>query len=125
MIEFAIALPVVLVLLGGVIEFGTAFWRKQILTAAVSQGARVGTKSDCGGIEGAVKDYLEDAGLDRTKVGVTSSGCVPTAEGAEPAELTVSATYPSSFSILSAFGAVAAQSDGTILVDATVVMQME
>lgn len=40
MVEFALVLPVLVLLLFGVIEFGSAFWTKQQVSAAASEGAR-------------------------------------------------------------------------------------
>jgi Flp pilus assembly protein TadG len=38
-IEFAIACPVMLIMFGGLVDFGLAFWDKSMLANAVAQGA--------------------------------------------------------------------------------------
>lgn len=130
-VEFGLVLPIVLVLLFAVFEFGAAFWRKQVLTAAVREGARAGivatnprkTKSE---IEQEVLDYL-------TSVGYTASGRTATATGAGGAAgtaLTVTATYPTSFLILSRLPLGAGvdsrvDGNGNMTLTASVTMQME
>ncbi len=127
-IEFAIALPVVLVILAGIVEFGLAFWRKQILTAAVREGARAGIQASsprltCGQIQTTVRNYLVNAGFESSQTSVTPTGC-PSSEGVP---LTVAATYPSSFAILSRmkFAQTAVDGNGNLILNASVTMQGE
>lgn len=42
-IEFALVLPVLLLVVGGIIDFGRAYWFKQTLTWASREGARQGS----------------------------------------------------------------------------------
>ena len=42
MVEFAIVLPFLLLLVGGIIEFGFLFYNKQVITNASREGARAG-----------------------------------------------------------------------------------
>ena len=42
LIEFAIVLPIMLLLVGGIIEFGILYYNKQVLTNASREGARAG-----------------------------------------------------------------------------------
>ena len=42
-IEFALILPVLLLIVGGIIDFGRAYWFKQTLTWASREGARQGS----------------------------------------------------------------------------------
>jgi Flp pilus assembly protein TadG len=101
-VEFGLVLPVVAVMLFAIFEFGMAFWRKQVLTAAVREGARAGiVKTDPrpseDDIRAAVLLYLDNVGYTdgaRT-VDVTGEG------GPAKTPLTVTATYPTSFVILS------------------------
>lgn len=130
-VEFGLVMPVVIVLLFAVFEFGMAFWRKQVLTAAVREGARAGivatnprkTKAE---IEAEVFEYLDG-------VGYTAAGRTATATGAGGAAgtaLTVTATYPTSFLILSRLplgSGVDSKVDGNgnMTLTASVTMQME
>ena len=60
LVEFAIVLPLLLILVFGVIEFGVMFYDKAVITNASREGARAGitgvANSD---IEDIVKDYCK------------------------------------------------------------------
>ena len=58
MVEFAIVLPLLLILVFGVIEFGIMFFNKAVVTNASREGARAGiTGLTNSQIETIVKDY--------------------------------------------------------------------
>jgi hypothetical protein len=58
MVEFAIVLPLLLILVFGVIEFGVMFYNKAVITNASREGARAGiTGLTNSKIETIVKDY--------------------------------------------------------------------
>ena len=58
MVEFAIVLPLLLILICGVIEFGVMFYDKAVITNASREGARAGiTGVKNPDIEDIVKDY--------------------------------------------------------------------
>lgn len=44
-VEFAVVLPLLMLLLFGIIEFGMTFWRAQSLEAAAREGARIASLS--------------------------------------------------------------------------------
>ena len=61
-VEFAIVLPILLVLLFGIIEFSILFYDKAVITNASREGARAGivfapTPLDDGGITAVVNSY--------------------------------------------------------------------
>ncbi len=130
-VEFGLILPIVVVLLFAVFEFGVAFWRQQVLSAAVREGARAGVvaitpRKKKAEIEAVVLGYLDSVGYHAGGRTATATG----AEGASGAPLTVTATYPTSFVILSRLPlgqGVGAQVDGAgnMTLTATVTMQME
>lgn len=101
-VEFAIILPVALLLVASVVELGTAFYRQQILTSAVREASRAGTlasdpRLSQGEIVSAALTFLEEAGLQASQASVTVSGAA-----GDPGEaLTVTATYPSSLGLMS------------------------
>lgn len=69
--EFAIVLPILLALLVGIFEFGVAWNRKQVLTNAAREGARLAVlpstfSSD--DVDDVVDNYLTSAGIDPTSV---------------------------------------------------------
>jgi Flp pilus assembly protein TadG len=129
-VEFALILPIILVVLYGVFEFGLAFWRKQVLTSAVREGARKGIvatnpRKTCAQVQDVVSAYLDNVGWDSSKgTYLATGGC---ASGTAGDSLTVTADYPSSFLVLSKLGysKTAVDGDGNVILTATVVMQME
>jgi Flp pilus assembly protein TadG len=96
-VEFALVLPLFLVLLFGVVEFGLIMYAKGIITQASREGARYGvvyslapkTKSD---IEAYVQNYLQNAGF---------PGATVTATLGDPLDVKVNYTYH--FSLLPPF----------------------
>jgi Flp pilus assembly protein TadG len=96
-VEFALVLPLFLVLLFGVVEFGLIMYAKGIITQASREGARYGvvysltpkTKSD---IETYVQNYLQNAGF---------SGATVTATLGDLLDVKVNYTYH--FSLLPPF----------------------
>jgi Flp pilus assembly protein TadG len=96
MVEFAIALPVLCLILFAVIQFGIVFNNYIALTDATRAGARKGavsrqTSDPTGTCVSAVKS---SSGLDQTKL---TASCSSTWQRAS--DLTVTATYPYSISL--------------------------
>jgi Flp pilus assembly protein TadG len=103
MVEFTLVLPVLLVLLFGIIQFGIAFNNYVALTDAVRAGARTASVSRFSSTPVAdttnrVKTASGD--LDPTKVNVTV-----TSDWVDGDDVVVSATYPYAISL---FGVVVA-----------------
>jgi Flp pilus assembly protein TadG len=100
MVEFALVLPVLLVVLFGIIQFGITYGNYVALTDAVRAGARTAAVSrsstdPVGDTKARVKDASGD--LDATQVVPT----VDTPAGWTHGEdVTVTATYPYSISLL-------------------------
>ena len=101
MVEFTLVLPVLLVVLFGIIQFGITFSNYVALTDAVRAGARTAAVSRSSSNPVAdVKTRVMDASgdLDSTKVNVpdpvTPTGWV------HGGDVTVTATYPYSISLL-------------------------
>ncbi len=107
--EFALVLPVMLLILFGIIQFGIIFNNYIEITAASRQGARTGAVSQSAGCSAEPSDITSAAqqaatGLNMSTMTVTSNistlcaannGTVP-----EGGELTVTVTYPYTVSIL-------------------------
>jgi Flp pilus assembly protein TadG len=100
MVEFALVLPILLMLLLGVIQFGIAFNNYLAVTDAVRAGARQGAVARylppadrCPSVVSRVRESADN--LDQAKLGVT---CASTFAAGE--DVTVSASYPYSISIL-------------------------
>jgi Flp pilus assembly protein TadG len=78
-VEFALVLPVFLLLVFGAIEFGRAYYDLHLLTNAAREGARVGSLPDRleSDVQAAVTGFLHDVGL--------SSGCTTATSVTDPA----------------------------------------
>jgi Flp pilus assembly protein TadG len=92
--EFALLLPVLLTILFGIIEFGMIMYGREIVTNATREGARAGItqgppKLTAGAITTISNNYLLNTGINPANVTFTATG----AGGANPATMTVSATY--------------------------------
>jgi Flp pilus assembly protein TadG len=76
--EFALVLPLLLILLFGIIEFGIAFNRAQAVEAAAREGARLASLSSTTfpDVETRVNDALAGIPMDNmVAVTVTPAGC--------------------------------------------------
>lgn len=98
--EFALLLPVFLLILFGIIEFGMMMYGREIVTNAAREGARAGIvqgppKRTGGDITTIANNYLTGTGINLADVTFT-----PTGEGlASPNMLTVTAVYNYNFLI--------------------------
>jgi Flp pilus assembly protein TadG len=103
-IEFALAMPILFVILFAIFEFGLAFWYQQELTSAVREGARKGVimvnpRRTESYIKGIVTTYMDGVGLTNSARNVTCTNkCPCTASGDT---LTVTVTYPTKFTVVS------------------------
>ena len=98
MTEFALVLPLLVILLFGVIQFGIAFNNYITLTDAVRAGARKGAvarhlKSPVAAVEAQVRGAATDLGAGDLHVAVASDW-----EHGE--DVTVTASYPYSISLM-------------------------
>jgi Flp pilus assembly protein TadG len=74
LVEFALVLPLLLVVIAGIVDFGFAFQRSEILANAAREGARLGSLQGFTGtvIEDRVREYV------RSGVGITSTSVLDT-----------------------------------------------
>lgn len=103
-VEFALVLPILMLLTFGITDFGLALYSKEVLTNASREGARAGIiiatpRPTATAIETVVKSYLTSAGWDASKATITVTG----AQGSSGGALTVTANYPYSFLVLANF----------------------
>ncbi|HXH13859.1 MAG TPA: TadE family protein [Alphaproteobacteria bacterium] len=122
-VEFALVLPLLLMILFGIIEFGLVLFRQEVITNASREGARFGIligdpRPTTEQIEDVVNTYLTNAGLDAGNATVSVTG----AQGASGGDLTVSVLYPYDFLVLPNF---ALGLSDTLNLSATTVMKME
>jgi Flp pilus assembly protein TadG len=97
-VEFAILLPVLMLVLFGTIDFGMVMYSREVLTNASREGARAGIvqqtpKPTVGQIQSVVTTYLSSTGINPSNVTVTVTG----AGGVFPNNLTVTTSYPYQF----------------------------
>jgi Flp pilus assembly protein TadG len=80
-LEFALVVPLLLMLVFGLIEVGRAMWLHQAVTASSREGARFGIGNqnndgtpqylDCDGIRGAARSRTPDLVLSDADIGIT------------------------------------------------------
>ncbi len=105
-VEMAFVLPLLLLLVFAIGDFGIAYTRWNSLTNAVREGARVGVvfRTPCNAgtvtteIQNTVENFAASAGLDAASI-VTSAGNVCAGTGTQ---LTVTATSPYDYIAMSA-----------------------
>ena len=106
-VEFALLLPVLMVILFGIIEFGMALYRQSILTNASREGARLGIVQSVPAItnaqiNAAIDNYLTPAGIPPGNVTRT---IVAGGNTGTPVQVTL--TLPYTFSVLPGLTSVA------------------
>jgi len=80
LVEFALLLPLVMLILIGIVEFGRAWQAKQTLTDAAREGARIAVVGNgqytTDTVTAKVKAMIKGAGFDSSQVTITyPSGC--------------------------------------------------
>lgn len=129
-VEAALVMPLTLLAMFGVSEFGSAFYQQQALIAAAREGARAGIvlstpRPSASDITTIVNNYLTGLGWNASLATTT----VTNAGGPSGSDLTVRVTYPCSFPVLSHLtyfrSTVPSTMPGTITLSATVVMRLE
>lgn len=82
LVEFALVVPIFLLLVIGVIEFGRAWNLQQTLTDAAREGARRAVVFDptlsVAAVNTAIKAKIQAAGFDSTLAGITWQNCTNT-----------------------------------------------
>lgn len=102
-VEFALVLPLLLLLILGMVEFGTLFYRQAIISWSSREAARTGIvlvtpKPTARQVEAVVSSVLSKAGLGMGTAAVTVTG----AGGAFGTDLTVLVESPYRFQFLPA-----------------------
>lgn len=102
-VEFALVLPVLLLLILGMVEFGTLFYRQAIVSWSSREAARLGIvqaipKPTAGEVKAMATSVLTQAGLGAAPVTITVTG----AGGAFGTDLTVLVESPYRFQFVPA-----------------------
>ena len=139
LVEFAIVMPLLMLILGGIIDFGALYYNKQVLTNASREGARVGVvrqldddgnkiiiqESD---IQTTVEKYCDIHHHRLLEFGESTTPTV-SASGvstmAYPNDLTVTVTYTHTFLLSSLLNLFGGEIGPTINLSAATVMKME
>lgn len=109
--EFALVLPVLLLIVFGIVEFALAWREYQIVTNVAREGARISVvydpNVDADSVRRAVENMLNGAGLNASKATITVGMCA--AYSCEGLPDTVKVEYPYDFPVLgnlAGFGAI-------------------
>ena len=107
LIELAIVLPILLIVVAGIVDFGFLFQRYEAVTNAAREGARLAslphyTDAD---VQERVRQYLDSSGLDRdaSVVPVPTHSTLTLSSGATVDVVAVHVFYPAQFSALGPF----------------------
>jgi len=136
LIEFAIILPILMLLVGGIADFGILYYNKQVLTNASREGARAGIVYELDGsgnkqiiTEADIQQIVQAYCSGRLKTFGGSSIPTVSAPGVDlmsyPADLTVTVNFTYTFlmsSVLNLFGGTFGP---TLDISAETVMRME
>jgi len=137
LVEFAIVMPLLLLIVGGIIEFGVLFYNKQVITNASREGARAGIvniKDTVTGekvpvdIDAIVKNYCNDKLLSfgGTKIPViTAPDSASLQTMFYPSDLSVKVEFTHFFLFSSFLNQFGSNFGPTIKISATTVMRME
>jgi Flp pilus assembly protein TadG len=129
LIEMAIALPILLIVIAGIIDFAILFQRYEVVTNAAREGARVGILPDfaAADVQNRAKAYLAASGLTGTAPAPTVTYSAVTLPGGKSIDVVkVVVQYPHQFLFI---GPAAALLGGTghadIMLKAASTMRLE
>ena len=91
LVEFALIVPILVLLVMGIVEFGRIFMAQQAITNASREGARTGVlpTSSTSDVESTVNTYMTNAGLTGTS-SMTCTNVGPTTPSGSATSVTVS-----------------------------------
>jgi Flp pilus assembly protein TadG len=131
LVEFALVLPMLLLVFGGIVDFGLLLQRQQVLTNAAREGARLAILPGYGepDVQARVQEFVREGINDPAASPVTTLTPVTITPGAGPAfqAARVHVTLNDSFLILGPLVSLAGGSGsfGTITLTATSTMRVE
>ena len=116
-VEFALIAPLLILLLGGVVDFALAFWTRGLLSGSVAQGIEYAFVAGPGVSQSSIKNIVgQNLSLPNSAITVTGPGCLcvsgtpatstnqtcgnPCADGSTPGvyvTITANYNYPSIF----------------------------
>ena len=126
LIEFALVLPLLLLLIAGVVDFGMMFQSFEVVTNAAREGARVGVLPgyDVPDVQARVDAYLAASGLTGVRTTNVTNVPVTTAAGTFTARR-VTLAYTYTFAVLGMAAPLFGGNFGNIQLNAVAVMRTE
>lgn len=101
LVEFALLLPVLLLIIGGMIDFGFVYHEQLVMTAAAREGARVAVVNGDG--KTAAENYARNASIRPSTVQATVSFTTLTGTTEKTVEVTVTNPVPILFPMMDVF----------------------
>jgi Flp pilus assembly protein TadG len=119
LVEFALVLPLLLLLIGGIADFAFLFHSMEVTTNAAREGARLGTlpgydASDWAPVKARVTEYLEAGGLKGTHVTQVSNVSIPLGGSLTTQGVEVRVTYTYDYWLIEPIAAMLSQNFATM-----------
>lgn len=128
LVEFALVLPLLLLVIMGIFDFGFLFRDYGVITNAAREGARIGVLADYSLADAATRagTYITAAGLDGSAASaVAALDTVGVGGTATVQVVRVTVTYPHTFSFLSPIAGLFGSSFGSVTLRAVSTMRVE
>lgn len=128
LIEFALVLPLLLLLIAGLVDFGLMLQRYEVVTNAAREGARLWTLPgySFADVQARVADYVSAGGLTQTPTTTGAPYAIPAGAGNPPLSgIRVTVTYPHTFVFLGPVAALFGGSFGQVTLRAVSTMRLE
>jgi Flp pilus assembly protein TadG len=128
LIEMALILPVLMLIIAGIVDFGFLFQKFNVVTNAAREGARMGILPDGYGdadVRSRVRTYLQDAGVDSAGSVVDIDPVTIATSGADVQAKSVRVTIFHHFSVLDPISRLIGGSFSSISVSGRAVMRLE
>lgn len=98
MVEFALVVPVLILLVVGIAEFGRAYYTQATLAGAAREGVRVmAVQNDSSAARAAVRAYSPGLGVTDGDISITPGTCPAATGTTPPPDARVTVTYPLTF----------------------------
>jgi len=134
LVEFALVLPLLLLVIVGIFDFGFLFRDYGVITNAAREGARIGVLGGYSNpdVQARAASYLTAAGL-TAGLATTTVATAPLTIGTDPVSgvavtvpvVSVTVTYPHTFGLLGPIARLFGGSFGTITLTAVSTMRVE
>jgi Flp pilus assembly protein TadG len=127
LVEFVLALPVLLVLIAGTVDLGFALHTYQAVTNAAREGARMAVLPgySAADVQGRVADYLTASGIRGPSTATVRLIALTPPSGATFTAMSVDVRVTHSFSFLGPLAKLVRANFGTVTLTSTAVMRTE